>query len=74
MDGPDEFDDPGPETPRPPQRGRQLLRVVIIVVLIASMVFLAFVSGRGVVTVRPEPLPVATGHARIRAQRRDGSR
>jgi len=41
-------------------RGRWLLQVVIVVVLVISMVFLAFVSGRGVVTVRPVTVPDPT--------------
>ena len=71
MDGPDEFDEPGAETPEPPHRGRQILQVAIIVVLIVSMVFLAFVSGRGVVTVRPDPVPIATARACIEERRHD---
>jgi len=71
MDGPDDFDDPGLEISERPHRGQRILQVVIVVVLIVSMVFLAFVSGRGVVTVRPETGPVATGHVRIRTRRRD---
>jgi len=59
MAGPDDFEDPGPEEPLRPHRGRWLLQVVIVVVLVISMVFLAFVSGRGVVT-RPVTVPDPT--------------
>ncbi len=60
MAGPDDFNDPGPEEPLRPHRGRWLLQVAIVVALIISMVFLAFVSGRGVVTVRPDTVPDPT--------------
>jgi TolB protein len=60
MAGPDEFDDSDPGAPVPRSRGRWFLQVTIVVALIISMVFLAFVSGRGVVTVRPETMPSAT--------------
>jgi hypothetical protein len=60
MAGPDDFEDPGPDEPLRPHRGRWLLQVVIVVVLVISMVFLAFVSGRGVVTVRPVTVPDPT--------------
>ena len=63
MAGPDDFEDPGPEEPLRPHRGRWLLQVVIVVVLVISMVFLAFVSGRGVVTVRPVTVPDPTAPA-----------
>jgi hypothetical protein len=69
MEEPDRFDDPGPLAPRPPGGVRRLATVGIIVLLIVSMVFLAFVSGRGFVTPvapdQPGPtLPVAGGSAR----------
>jgi TolB protein len=60
MAGPEEFDGSEPETPASRSRGRWILQVAIVVALIISMVFLAFVSGRGVVTVRPENVPNAT--------------
>lgn len=60
MEGPDEFDGSEPEPPAPRSRGRWFLQVAIVVALVISMVFLAFVSGRGVVTVRPENVPIAT--------------
>jgi TolB protein len=54
---PESFDDPGPLDPQPPSRARRLALIAVVAVLIASMVFLAFVSGRGLVSpapVRPE--------------------
>jgi TolB protein len=54
MDGPG-FDDPGPPVPTPVSRVRRALTVAVLLTLVAAMVVLAFVSGRGVVTVRPEP-------------------
>jgi TolB protein len=54
MDGPG-FDDPGPPVPTPVSRVRRVLTVAVLLTLVAAMVVLAFVSGRGVVTVRPEP-------------------
>ncbi len=63
MAGPDDFNDPDPEEPLRPHRGRWLLQVAIVVALIISMVFLAFVSGRGVVTVRPVTVPDPTAPA-----------
>jgi TolB protein len=59
MAGADEFDGSEPETPAPQSRGRWFLQVAVVVALVISMVFLAFVSGRGVVTVRPEDAPSA---------------
>jgi len=52
MDGP-VFDDPGPPIPTPVSRIRRALTVVILLTLVASMVVLAFVSGRGVITAPP---------------------
>lgn len=63
MAEPDDFEDPGPDEPIRPHRGRWLLQVAIVVALIISMVFLAFVSGRGVVTVRPVTVPDPTAPA-----------
>jgi TolB protein len=60
MDDPVEFDDPGMDPPVPPGRGRRILQAAIIVGLVVSMVFLALISGRGVVIVQPEPVPSAT--------------
>jgi TolB protein len=54
------FDDPGPPIPEPPNRTRQALTVVVLLALIISIVFLAFISGRGVVQVTPEIRPSAT--------------
>jgi TolB protein len=60
MDDPEPFDDPGPPLAESPNRVRRLLSVAIVLSLIASMVVLAFVSGRGVITV-PQPVtPDAT--------------
>ena len=56
MDGP-VFDDPGPPIPTPVSRVRRALTVAILLTLVASMVVLAFVSGRGVVTPPPPPEP-----------------
>ena len=70
MDEPEPFDDPGPLVPRPPGRARRVATVGVLVLLIVSMVFLAFVSGRGFVTPapagpdQPNPtLPEAAGTA-----------
>ncbi len=60
MDESVEFADPGPEPPVAPGRGRRILQVGIVVALVVSMVFLAFISGRGVVTIRPDPGPRTT--------------
>ena len=59
MDGP-AFDDPGPPLPTPVSRVRRLLTVAILLTLVVSMVVLAFVSGRGVITAPPPAQPVAT--------------
>jgi len=71
MTDPVPFDDPGPLVPRPQGRARRIATVVILVLLIVSMVFLAFVSGRGLITPAPavpdQPgptLPEAGGSAR----------
>ena len=55
MDGP-VFDDPGPPIPTPVSRVRRALTVAILLTLVASMVVLAFVSGRGVISP-PPPAP-----------------
>ncbi|MFL5712805.1 MAG: hypothetical protein ACJ77W_13105, partial [Chloroflexota bacterium] len=53
MEDPEHFDDPGPLLPQPPGRARRVATIGIIALLIVSMVFLAFVSGRGFVTPAP---------------------
>ncbi len=53
MTDPAPFDDPGPLVPQPPGRARRAATVAILVLLIVSMVFLAFVSGRGFITPVP---------------------
>lgn len=53
------FDDTGPLTPVPPSRLRRVLSVAIVLLLVASMVFLAWVSGRGEIVVRPVTTPTA---------------
>ena len=55
MDGP-VFDDPGPPIPTPVNRVRRALTVAVLLTLVASMVVLAFISGRGVITP-PPPAP-----------------
>jgi hypothetical protein len=72
MVDPDPFDDPGPLVSQRPSRARRVATVAILVLLIVSMVFLAFVSGRGTVVPapaapdRPAPsLPVALGPAHL---------
>ena len=71
MTDPAPFDDPGPLVPQPPGRARRVATVAVVVLLIVSMVFLAFVSGRGFITPAPaapdQPgpsLPEAAGSAR----------
>jgi TolB protein len=59
MDGP-VFDDPGPPIPTPVSRARRALTVAILLTLVASMVVLAFVSGRGVITPPPPAPSLAT--------------
>ena len=60
MDEPEPFDDPGPVVAEPPNRIRRWLTVAVLLALIVSIVALAFVSGRGVVTVAPTPPPATT--------------
>ena len=56
------FDDPGPPIPTPVSRVRRALTVVILLTLVASIVVLAFVSGRGVITAPPPaPSPATPG-------------
>ena len=71
MEDPDEYDDPGPIVPMRPSRVRRGLTVALLITLIVSMIYLAFVSGRGVVPIRqvvpPTPVtqPVAAEAAPI---------
>jgi len=53
----------GPLTVAPPSRLRQAVSIAIVLALIVSMVFLAWVSGRGEIEVRPvaTPTPAPTG-------------
>ena len=57
MVDPPDFDDPGPLPVREPSRVRRVVSVAIVLLLVASMVFLAWVSGRGEVTVKPRGRP-----------------
>jgi WD40 repeat protein len=59
MDGPG-FDDPGPPVPRPVSGVRRALTVAVLLTLVVAISVLAFVSGRGVVTVPPPEPPSAT--------------
>jgi TolB protein len=52
---PPDFDDPGPLPLTPPGRLRRGLSVAIVLFLVVSMVFLAWVSGRGEIVVQPVP-------------------
>jgi WD40-like Beta Propeller Repeat len=71
---PDEFDDLGSDAPLRPRRGQRALQIAILVILIASMVSLAYVSGRGEVRVTPvapvvvPPAPSAQAAAPDRAR------
>lgn len=69
MTDPAPFDDPGPLVPQPPGRARRVATVAILVLLIVSMVFLAFVSGRGFIT----PAPAAPDKPRPTSLEADGS-
>lgn len=51
------FDDPGPPLVAPQGRLRRVLRIAVVLLLIASMTFLAWVSGRGELRVTPEVRP-----------------
>ena len=53
MADPGEYDDQGPMAPDPPGRVRRGLTIALLITLIVSMVYLAFVSGRGVVPIEP---------------------
>jgi len=57
MEDPPDFDDPGPLPIRQPGRARRAASVVIVLLLVASMVFLAWISGRGEITVAPTAAP-----------------
>ena len=65
MVDPPDFDDPGPLPIREPSRIRRVASVAIVLMLVASMVFLAWVSGRGEVTLKPVPVPTAVATATI---------
>lgn len=73
MDDPAAFDDTaadaagdaGHEPPIGPGRGRRIVTVAIVGALVVSMVFLAFISGRGVVTTPPDTAPRATAAASL---------
>jgi TolB protein len=58
MDGPD-FEEVDPAVPTPVSRVRRALSIAIVLALVVSMVALAFVSGRGVVTAPPRGGPSA---------------
>ncbi len=60
MTDPQPYQDPGPWTPAPPSRLRRGLRIGVLLLLVVSMVFLAWVSGRGELTVTPVATPRAT--------------
>src|SRR6266480_6681915 len=59
MVDPPDFDDPGSLPIREPSRIRRVASVAIVLLLVAAMVFLAWVSGRGEVTVKPVAVPTA---------------
>jgi TolB protein len=69
MDDPVAFDDApdgsADDPPVGPGRGRRILTVAIVGALVLSMVFLAFISGRGVVTAPPDTTPRATAGASL---------
>jgi TolB protein len=65
------FEETGPLVPDPPSRARRAATIAILIALIVSMIFLAFVSGRGIVepatppkTLTPE-LAVIDGAGRL---------
>ena len=55
MDDPYDPQDPWPLPPAPPSRLRQIASIAIVLSLVASMIFLAWVSGRGEMVVTPSP-------------------
>jgi dipeptidyl aminopeptidase/acylaminoacyl peptidase len=64
MVDPEGFDDPAASLPVGPSRARRAVMTVVVVLLVASMAFLAFVSGRGMIVpierkVVPPSLPQA---------------
>jgi TolB protein len=69
MDDPVGFDDTpdgsAVDPPVGPGRGRRILTVAIVGALVVSMVFLAFISGRGVVTTPHETVPQTTAGASL---------
>ena len=65
MVDPPDFDDPGPLPVREPSRIRRIASIAIVLLLVASMVFLAWISGRGEVTVKPVAVPTAVATATI---------
>lgn len=66
----DGLDDPGPLTPVPPSRLRRALTIAVLLTLVVSMVFLAWVSGRGEIRVTPDVRPTATAPPAIAAASR----
>ncbi|HEV8403635.1 MAG TPA: hypothetical protein VGQ31_11430 [Candidatus Limnocylindrales bacterium] len=69
MDDPVAFDDTpdgsADDAPVGPGRGRRIVTVAIVGALVVSMVFLAFISGRGVVTAPPDTVPQTTAGASL---------
>ena len=59
MENPHEFDDPGPIPYLGPSRLRRALRIAVLILLIVSMTFLAWISGRGELRVTPAVPPTA---------------
>ena len=64
MVDPEGFDSPAESLPVGPSRARRAVMTIVVVLLVASMAFLAFVSGRGVITpierrITPPSLPQA---------------
>jgi TolB protein len=60
MDEREPFDDPGPPVAERPSRVRRSLTVAVLLVLVASIVVLAFISGRGIVSIAPNVAPTAS--------------
>jgi WD40 repeat protein len=64
MVDPEGFDDPAESLPVGPSRARRAVMTIVVVLLVAAMAFLAFVSGRGVIVpierkIVPPSLPQA---------------
>ena len=57
MIDPEPFDDPWTPVPAPQSRLRRTLRIAVVLLLIVTMTFLAWVSGRGELRVTPEVRP-----------------